>query len=180
MPQLPNRAAEAEHRLFLGRRGYAIRLLLQVAQPFAVPPGQGLYVALQIANTQEVQALLQSVQMQDAFGTSTEFVGLENFKRLFSDELYIESFRTTAVFSILVAVSGLSASRLRHLFVEQTGLPFKVYVLWTLVMFLTLGLLSLTLLANQDGGSLDDAELRELALDFSPLGEPPPDPAPIC
>src|SRR3990167_9284729 len=28
------------------------------------------------------------------------------------------------------AVSGLSASRLRHLFVEQTGLPFKTYQLW--------------------------------------------------
>jgi AraC-like DNA-binding protein len=26
--------------------------------------------------------------------------------------------------------SGLSAGRLRHLFVEQTGLPFKTYVLW--------------------------------------------------
>jgi AraC-like DNA-binding protein len=29
-----------------------------------------------------------------------------------------------------VAVAGLSASRLRHLFVEQTGLPFKTYLLW--------------------------------------------------
>lgn len=29
-----------------------------------------------------------------------------------------------------VAVGGLSASRLRHLFVEQTGLPFKTYLLW--------------------------------------------------
>jgi AraC-like DNA-binding protein len=29
-----------------------------------------------------------------------------------------------------VAVSQLSAGRLRHLFVEQTGLPFKTYVLW--------------------------------------------------
>ncbi len=29
-----------------------------------------------------------------------------------------------------VAVSNLSASRLRHLFVEQTGLPFKTYLLW--------------------------------------------------
>jgi AraC-like DNA-binding protein len=29
-----------------------------------------------------------------------------------------------------VAVSGLSASRLRHLFVEQTGLAFKTYLLW--------------------------------------------------
>lgn len=29
-----------------------------------------------------------------------------------------------------VPVGGLSASRLRHLFVEQTGLPFKTYLLW--------------------------------------------------
>jgi AraC-like DNA-binding protein len=29
-----------------------------------------------------------------------------------------------------VAVAGISASRLRHLFVEQTGLPFKTYLLW--------------------------------------------------
>lgn len=29
-----------------------------------------------------------------------------------------------------VPVSGLSSSRLRHLFVEQTGLPFKTYLLW--------------------------------------------------
>jgi AraC-like DNA-binding protein len=28
------------------------------------------------------------------------------------------------------AFSALSASRLRHLFVEQTGLPFKTYLLW--------------------------------------------------
>ena len=28
------------------------------------------------------------------------------------------------------AITGLSASRVRHLFVEQTGLPFKTYMLW--------------------------------------------------
>ena len=33
------------------------------------------------------QALYQSVLSQDAFGTSTEFVGMENFKRLFNDPL---------------------------------------------------------------------------------------------
>ena len=56
------------------------------------------------------QALVQSVQLQDAFGTSTEFVGLDNFRRLFADELYIESFRVTAVFSVLVAVCGIRAA----------------------------------------------------------------------
>mgnify|MGYP003578435601 CR=1 FL=1 len=30
-----------------------------------------------------------------------------------------------------VPVAGLSSSRLRHLFVEQTGLPFKTYLLWS-------------------------------------------------
>jgi sn-glycerol 3-phosphate transport system permease protein len=58
------------------------------------------------------QALYQSVLSQDAFGLSTEFVGLENFERLFADSTYIESFKTTAVFSLLVAVSGLVISLL--------------------------------------------------------------------
>ena len=53
------------------------------------------------------QALWQSVLSQDAFGTSTEFVGLENFQRLFADTTYLASFYTTAVFSVLVAVIGL-------------------------------------------------------------------------
>lgn len=56
------------------------------------------------------QALIQSLQQQDAFGTSVEWVGLENFQRLFSDPTYYASFRTTAVFSVLVAVSGLVIS----------------------------------------------------------------------
>ena len=56
------------------------------------------------------QALVQSLQLQDTFGTSTEWVGLDNFRRLFNDPLYIASFKTTAFFSILVASLGISAS----------------------------------------------------------------------
>ncbi|WP_297724183.1 sn-glycerol-3-phosphate ABC transporter permease UgpA [Limnohabitans sp. Rim8] len=58
------------------------------------------------------QALYQSVLTQDAFGGSVEFVGSENFDRLFSDTSYLASFYTTAVFSVLVAVIGLSVSLL--------------------------------------------------------------------
>ncbi len=54
------------------------------------------------------QALWQSVLQQDAFGTSVEFVGLENFRNLFADPSYLESFQTTAIFSLAVAVCGLS------------------------------------------------------------------------
>ena len=59
-----------------------------------------------------VQALYFSVQQQDAFGTNTQFVGLENFRTLFRDETYLASFKTTAVFSVLVAGLGLSLSML--------------------------------------------------------------------
>ena len=41
------------------------------------------------------QALLQSFQVQDAFGLSTEWVGLANFEQLFNDPGYLASFKTT-------------------------------------------------------------------------------------
>ncbi|MBG6081011.1 sn-glycerol 3-phosphate transport system permease protein [Rubrivivax gelatinosus] len=56
------------------------------------------------------QALHYSLLQQDAFGTSVEYVGLENFRRLIDDESYLQSFKTTAVFSTLVAVVGISVS----------------------------------------------------------------------
>jgi sn-glycerol 3-phosphate transport system permease protein len=56
------------------------------------------------------QALVQSLQEQDAFGLSVNWVGLDNFKTLFADSAYLESFQTTALFSILVAVLGIALS----------------------------------------------------------------------
>jgi sn-glycerol 3-phosphate transport system permease protein len=58
------------------------------------------------------QALYQSVLREDAFGTSSEFVGLENFRTLLDDESYLASFRVTAVFSFWVAGLGLVLSLL--------------------------------------------------------------------
>ena len=54
-----------------------------------------------------VQAVWFSFQLQDAFGLQTEFVGLQNFAQLFADAHYLHSFKITAVFSVLVAVSGI-------------------------------------------------------------------------
>jgi sn-glycerol 3-phosphate transport system permease protein len=79
------------------------------------------------------QALLQSVQMQDAFGTSTEFVGMENFQRLFADELYLESFRTTAVFSLLVAGFGIGIALLLAVFADRVvrgAAVYKTLMVW--------------------------------------------------
>jgi sn-glycerol 3-phosphate transport system permease protein len=65
------------------------------------------------------QALLQSLQMQDAFGTSTEWVGWQNFRDLFDDPAYVESFKTTALFSALVAGIGIALSLLLAVFVDR-------------------------------------------------------------
>ena len=54
------------------------------------------------------QALWQSMLVQNAFGTNTEFVWFENFKVLFADPTYLESFKVTALFSALVAVLALA------------------------------------------------------------------------
>ncbi len=53
------------------------------------------------------QALYQSVLRQDPFGLRTTFVGLANFRRLFADSLYLNSFQITIFFSIAVTVLGL-------------------------------------------------------------------------
>ncbi len=65
------------------------------------------------------QALVQSFQIQDAFGSSTEWVGLENFERLFNDPLYLASFKTTAFFSLMVASTGIALSLVLAVFADR-------------------------------------------------------------
>jgi sn-glycerol 3-phosphate transport system permease protein len=65
------------------------------------------------------QAILQSLQQQDAFGTSVEFVGLANFRQLFDDPSYVESFKTTAFFSVMVAGIGISLSLVLAVFADR-------------------------------------------------------------
>jgi sn-glycerol 3-phosphate transport system permease protein len=65
------------------------------------------------------QALLQSLQQQDPFGTSIEFVGFDNFRQLFDDPSYVESFKTTAFFSVLVAGIGISLSLMLAVFADR-------------------------------------------------------------
>ena len=65
------------------------------------------------------QALLQSLQQQDPFGMSVEFVGLDNFRQLLGDPSYVESFKTTALFSALVAGLGISLSLLLAVFADR-------------------------------------------------------------
>jgi sn-glycerol 3-phosphate transport system permease protein len=79
------------------------------------------------------QALYQSVLQSDAFGTSTQFVGSENFDRLFADSSYFESFQTTAVFSVLVAVVGMSISLMLAVMADRVvkgSSLYKTLLIW--------------------------------------------------
>jgi sn-glycerol 3-phosphate transport system permease protein len=79
------------------------------------------------------QAVYQSFLLQDAFGTSTEFVGFQNFRDLFNDSHYLVSFRTTAIFSILVAVLGLSISLLLATMADRVikgAMIYKTLLIW--------------------------------------------------
>lgn len=73
------------------------------------------------------QALYQSLLSQDAFGIATEFVGLDNFRRLVNDADYLASFQTTAFFSLAVAVCGLSIALLLAVMADRVLRGAGVY-----------------------------------------------------
>ena len=78
------------------------------------------------------QAIVQSMQAEDAFGTSTSFVGLDNFVTLFEDPAYIESFKVTAIFSALVAVCGIALSLVLAIFADRVvrgALVYKTFLI---------------------------------------------------
>jgi sn-glycerol 3-phosphate transport system permease protein len=79
------------------------------------------------------QTVYQSVLTQDAFGTSTTFVGAENFQRLWNDPTYLASFWTTAIFSVLVAVIGLSVALLLAVMADRVvhgATIYKTLLIW--------------------------------------------------
>ena len=104
------------------------------------------------------QAIYWSTLVQDPFGATTQFVGLDNFKDLFADEHYLASFRVTAVFSVLVAFSGLAISLVLAVFADRVvrgatfyktflSVPYAVApaiaaVLWLFLFNPTLGVVA--------------------------------------
>jgi sn-glycerol 3-phosphate transport system permease protein len=98
-----------------------------------------LLVAPQIAITvtfffwPATQAVWYSFQLQDAFGETTQFVGLENFRILFNDSHYLRSFQTTAMFSVLVAGFGIGLSLLLAVMADRVirgAMFYKTLLIW--------------------------------------------------
>lgn len=79
------------------------------------------------------QAIFQSSQLEDAFGMSREFVGLENFEKLIHDPLYLDSLMTTLQFSISVAVLALVSALVLSAFAEQIirgATIYRTFLIW--------------------------------------------------
>jgi sn-glycerol 3-phosphate transport system permease protein len=80
-----------------------------------------------------VQAGWYSFQLQDAFGERTQFVGLANFAALISDANYLHSFKVTAVFSLLVAGSGIAISLVLAAMADRVvrgALAYRLLLIW--------------------------------------------------
>jgi sn-glycerol 3-phosphate transport system permease protein len=79
------------------------------------------------------QALYWSTLLQDAFASKVQFVGLDNFEALFRDPVYLGAFKVTALFSALVAVSGLAVSLLLAVFADRVlrgARAYKALLVW--------------------------------------------------
>jgi len=79
------------------------------------------------------QAVRQSFLIEDAFGTSSQFVWFENYAHLFTNPDYYRSMLTTAVFSILVTVFSLSLSLLLAVQADKqikAAGAYKTFLMW--------------------------------------------------
>ncbi|MEO7938986.1 MAG: sn-glycerol-3-phosphate ABC transporter permease UgpA [Burkholderiaceae bacterium] len=79
------------------------------------------------------QALWYSFQSQDAFGMNVTFAGLDNFRYLLHDEAYLDSFKVTAVFSLLVATGGIVIALLLAVLADRVvkgAMAYRALLIW--------------------------------------------------
>jgi sn-glycerol 3-phosphate transport system permease protein len=79
------------------------------------------------------QAVYYSFLQQDPFGLATEFVWFRNYAELFRDSHYLDSFKVTAVFSLLVAGLGIFISLLLATMADRIvrgALGYKTLLIW--------------------------------------------------
>ena len=116
-----------------------------------------------------VQALYQSLLLQDAFGSSVQFVWFENFEALWNDPNYLESFKTTAIFSVSVAVLGLAISLILAVFADRVvrgTAVYRTFLIWPYAVApVVVGVLWMFLLSPSLG--IISHALRPLGIDWN-------------
>ncbi len=73
------------------------------------------------------ETVYYSALLQDAFASKIQFVWFDNFITLFQDSHYLASFKITALFSAIVAITGLALSLLLAVFADRVLRAARVY-----------------------------------------------------
>ena len=79
------------------------------------------------------QALYQSILQEDAFGLSRKFVGLANFRYIFTDDIYLHSIYVTIIFSFAVAAIAMSVALLMAVLADRAikaAATYKTLIIW--------------------------------------------------
>lgn len=115
------------------------------------------------------QAVYYSFLVQDPFGLSNHFVWFDNFRDLFASRNYLESFKVTALFSLLVAALGISISLLLATMADRVvrgALVYKTLLIWPYAVAPAIaGILWLFLLAPSIG--ILSYFLRSMGVDWN-------------
>lgn len=136
-----------------------------------------LLIAPQIAVTMiffywpALQAVWQSFLIQDAFGTTTQFVWFENYQYLFKDPSYYNSMAVTAVFSTAVAVLSLGLALLLAVMADKQikgAGTYKVLLMWPYAVAPAVAGVLWLFMFQPSLGVLAQV-LRNLGLDWNPL-----------
>jgi sn-glycerol 3-phosphate transport system permease protein len=117
------------------------------------------------------QAVRQSFFIEDAFGTKSDFVGLENYRFVFADPAYYKAIATTAIFATAVTICSLSLALLLAVMADREikgATVYRTLLVWPYavapaiagVLFIFLFQPSLGLLARG---------LTTLGVDWNPL-----------
>lgn len=117
------------------------------------------------------QAVWQSFLREDAFGLTSEFVGLENYQTLFAQPEYYKAMLATAVFSTLVALLSLSIALMFATQADKdlkAAPAFKTFMIWPYAVAPAIAGVLWIFMFHPSLGTLA-RPLRLLGLDWNPL-----------
>jgi sn-glycerol 3-phosphate transport system permease protein len=79
------------------------------------------------------EAIWQSLFIQNAFGTSVQFVGLDNFEDILGDTNYLGSFQVTVVFAVLVTILSMGPALVLAVMADRHirgATAYKTLIIW--------------------------------------------------
>lgn len=118
-----------------------------------------------------LQAFRQSMLKEDAFGLSTKFVGLANFRKVLADPAYLNALKVTVVFSLAVALSAMAIALFLAVQVEKIrrGKGFyRTLMIWPYAVATAIAGMLWLFLFNPGFGTLA-APMRALGFNWNPL-----------